>query len=103
MNSNSERSQCCVSGLVARRSGRGVQKNFFVLLLVGRVLREPCSVYKVYLMPLCISEFSLRICTEPIVKELVLGAVYRLTTQAQDFSRGSEQFYISICLFVLQV
>ena len=67
------------------------------------MLREPCSVYKVYLMPLCISEFSLRICTERIVKELVLGAVYRLTTQAQDFSRESEQFCLSICLFVLRV
>ena len=54
------------------------------------VLREPCCVYKVCLSPLCISEFSLKICTERIVKELVLGTVYRLTTQAQDFSRSSE-------------
>ncbi len=51
-------------------------------------------MYKVYLMPLCISEFSLRICTERIVKELVLGAVYRLTTQAQDFSREGEQLIL---------
>jgi len=58
------------------------------------------SVYKVYLSPLCISEFSLKICTERIVKELVLGAVYRLTTQAQDFSRESEQFCL-VCIYML--
>ena len=34
------------------------------------------------------------------MKKLVLGAVYRLTTQAQDFSRESEQFLylVYVCL-----
>ena len=32
------------------------------------LLRELCCVHKVYVIPLQISEFSLRICTERIVK-----------------------------------
>jgi len=70
------------------------------LFLAGRVLREPCCVYEVYVVPLWIPEFSLRICTERIVKKLVLGAVYRLTTQAQDFSRESEQFLYLVYVYL---
>ena len=54
MNSNSKAPSDCISGLVelSGDSSRGVQMELFRLLLVGRVLREPCSVYKVYVVPL---------------------------------------------------
>ena len=34
------------------------------------------------------------------MKKLVLGAVYRLTTQAQDFSRESEQFLYLVYVYL---
>ena len=73
-----------------------MQIDLFRFLVVGRVLREPCSVYKVYMVPLCDPEFTLKICTECIVKELVLEAVSRSTAHAQDSCVEAASFLRSL-------
>ena len=63
-------------------------------LMVGPVLREPCSVDKVYVLPLGTPEFPLKICTECIVKKLVLEAVFGRTTHAQNSRVEANSFSV---------
>ena len=65
---------CCTASCILQ--SRMQNKLQSILYSVGQdadyaVLREPCCVQKVCLSPLGISEFSLKTCTECIVKELV--------------------------------
>ena len=104
MNSNSKKdSSDCVSGLVelSRSSSRGVQMELFRLLLVGGVLREPCSVDKSMWCP-CEFLSSPYGSVQNVLKKLVLEAVYRPTTHAQVSCVEAGRFYLSIYLFFMQ-
>ena len=66
------------------------------------MLREPCSVDKVYVLPLGTPEFPLKICTECFVKKLVLEAVFGRTTHAQNSRVEANSFSVVYSYIFMQ-